>query len=65
MKVMLLGKSTSQSSIRNYEAMKPPSDEALRAMHNFNEELTKAGVLLDLGGLTPSSQGATPASAAP
>jgi hypothetical protein len=58
MKVMLLGKSTSPTSIRNYEAMKPPSDEALLAMHNFNEELTKAGVLLDLGGLMPSKNGA-------
>ena len=58
MKVMLLGKSTSLASIKNYEAMKPPSEEALLAMHNFNEELTKAGVLLDLGGLMPSSHGA-------
>ena len=58
MKVMLLGKSTSPASINNYEAMKPPSDEALRAMHDFNEELTKAGVLLDLGGLMPSSHSA-------
>jgi hypothetical protein len=26
-------------------------------MHEFNEELEKAGVLLDLGGLTPTSRG--------
>jgi len=26
-------------------------------MHKFNEELQKAGVLLDLGGLTPTSRG--------
>ena len=53
MKVMMLGKATKQS-----EAGQVPSDEAILAMHNFNEELQKAGVLLDLGGLTPSSRGA-------
>ena len=26
-------------------------------MHKFNEELEKAGVLLDLGGLTPTNRG--------
>jgi hypothetical protein len=36
---------------------KPPTKEAILAMHNFNEELEKAGVLLDLGGLTPHSRG--------
>lgn len=35
----------------------PPSPEALLAMHQFNEELEKAGVLVDLGGLTPTSRG--------
>lgn len=39
------------------EAPKPPTPEALAAMHAFNEELQKAGVLLDLGGLTPTSHG--------
>lgn len=58
MKVMLLGKTTSQATIRNYEAGRPPSDEAILAMHEFNEELEKAGVLLDLGGLMPTSRGA-------
>ncbi|MFT3700111.1 MAG: YciI family protein [Kofleriaceae bacterium] len=36
---------------------KPPSDEALRAMHDFNEEMAKAGVLVTLGGLTPPEMG--------
>jgi hypothetical protein len=53
MKVMLLGKATTQT-----EASQPPTAEALLAMHKFNEELEKAGVLLDLGGLTPTSRGA-------
>ena len=52
MKVMMFGKATKQT-----EASQPPTDEALLAMHKFNEELEKAGVLLDLGGLTPTSRG--------
>ena len=42
---------------RQTEASQPPSEEALLAMHNFNEELQKAGVLVDLGGLMPTSSG--------
>lgn len=53
MKVMMIMKATRQS-----EAGEPPTEEAILAMHAFNEELEKAGVLLDLGGLTPSSRGA-------
>jgi len=52
MKVMMFGKATKQT-----EASQPPTEEALLAMQKFNEELEKAGVLLDLGGLTPSSRG--------
>ncbi|MBX3161069.1 MAG: YciI family protein [Deltaproteobacteria bacterium] len=52
MKVMMFVKATKQS-----EANQPPTKEAILAMHKFNEELEKAGVLLDLGGLTPSSRG--------
>jgi len=51
MKVMLL------MVAKQGEAAPPPSPEALLAMHAFNEELEKAGVLLDLGGLTPTSRG--------
>jgi len=53
MKVMMMVKATAQT-----EAGQKPTDEALVAMHNFNEELRKAGVLLDLAGLTPMSRGA-------
>ena len=53
MKVMMFVKSTKQ-----IEAGAKPTDEALLAMHRYNEELEKAGVLLDLGGLTPTSRGA-------
>ena len=53
MKVMLLGIATKQTEA----GQTPPTEEALVAMHKFNEELQKAGVLLDLGGLTPTSRG--------
>lgn len=53
MKVMLLAIAT-----KHTEAGRPPTKEAVLAMHQFNEELEKAGVLLDLGGLTPTSRGA-------
>lgn len=35
-----------------------PSEEIMAAMGRYNEELTKAGVLLDLNGLHPSANGA-------
>jgi hypothetical protein len=35
-----------------------PTPEAVSAMQTYNEELTKAGVLLALDGLQPSSKGA-------
>ena len=53
MKVMMFGKATKQSEA----GQTPPSEEALLAMHKFNEELQQAGVLRDLGGLTPTSRG--------
>ena len=34
-----------------------PSDELLAAMGRFNDELTEAGVLIDLAGLHPSGEG--------
>ena len=34
-----------------------PSDELLSAMGRYNDELTKAGVLLDLAGILPSATG--------
>jgi hypothetical protein len=36
---------------------KLPSEELLATMGKYNEELTKAGVLLDLSGLHPSADG--------
>jgi hypothetical protein len=35
-----------------------PSEELLSAMANFNEEMVKAGVMVDGNGLQPSSKGA-------
>jgi hypothetical protein len=40
------------------EAGVMPSEELLAAMTKYNEELAKAGVLLDLAGLQPTSKGA-------
>lgn len=39
------------------DAGKMPSEELLDAMGKYNEQLLKAGVLLDLAGLHPSSKG--------
>jgi len=52
MRVMMLARATKQT-----ETGQPPTKEAVLAMHHFNEELQKAGVLLDLGGLMPTSRG--------
>lgn len=43
---------------KDTEAGVPPSEELHSKMMKYNEELIKAGVLLDLGGLKPTSQGA-------
>jgi hypothetical protein len=40
------------------EAGVMPSEELIAAMTKYNEELAKAGALLDLSGLHPSSKGA-------
>jgi hypothetical protein len=40
------------------EAGVPPTTELLVEMGKYNEELVNAGVLLDAGGLQPSSKGA-------
>jgi hypothetical protein len=53
MRFMVMVKATKDS-----EAGKMPSEELLAAMAKFNEELVKAGVMLDGNGLQPSSKGA-------
>jgi hypothetical protein len=53
MRFMVMVKATKDS-----EAGKMPSEEALAAMAKFNEELVKAGMMLDGNGLQPSSKGA-------
>ena len=53
MKFMMMVRATKDS-----EAGIMPSEELLSAMGKYNEELMKAGVLLDLAGLQPSSRGA-------
>jgi len=43
---------------KDSEAGKMPSEELLGAMAKFNEDMVKAGILLDAAGLQPSSKGA-------
>ena len=42
---------------KDTEAGVMPTDEAIGRMGKFNEELMKAGVLVDLSGLQPTSKG--------
>ena len=53
MRFMVMVKATKDS-----EAGKMPSEEGLAAMAKFNEEMVKAGVMLDGNGLQASSKGA-------
>ena len=52
MRFMMIVKASKDS-----EAGKMPSEELLSAMGKYNEELMKAGVLVDLSGLQSSSKG--------
>lgn len=60
MRVMVIVKATKDS-----EAGLMPSRELLETMGKFNEELVKAGVMLDGAGLRPTSSGARVAIPAP
>ena len=53
MRFMMIVKATKDSEAGNL-----PSDKLLSAMGKYNEELMKAGVLLDLSGLQSSAKGA-------
>ena len=53
MRFMIIVKASPDS-----EAGVMPSEELMTAMGNYNEELTKAGILIDCDGLQPSSKGA-------
>jgi hypothetical protein len=53
MRFMMIVKASKDS-----EAGKMPSEDLLSAMGKYNEELMKAGVLVDLSGLQASSKGA-------
>jgi hypothetical protein len=52
MKVMVIVKASKDS-----EAGTMPSEQLLREMGNYNEELVKAGIMLAAEGLHPSSKG--------
>src|SRR2546429_9674991 len=51
MRVLIMAKEDNQS-----EAATPPTPEAMAEYQKFNEELVKAGVVLEAGRLYPSSQ---------
>ena len=51
MKVIVLVKASKDS-----EAGAMPDDRLIAAMTKYNEEMAKAGILLDLAGLQPSSR---------
>src|SRR5438876_8716828 len=51
MRVLIMAKEGDQS-----EAATPPTPEAMAEYQKFNEELIKAGVVLEAGRLYPSSQ---------
>ena len=53
MRFMMIVKASKDS-----EAGKMPSPELIDTMMKYNDELMKAGVLIDLAGLHPSSRGA-------
>ena len=53
MRFMMLVKASKDS-----EAGMMPDDSLIAAMTKYNEEMAKAGILLDLSGLQPSSKGA-------
>jgi hypothetical protein len=52
MRFMMIVKASKES-----EAGEMPSEEMIATMGKFNEELMKAGVLVDLSGLQPTSKG--------
>lgn len=52
MRFMMIVKATKDS-----EAGKMPGEELIAAMGNYNEQLAKAGILLDAAGLQGSSKG--------
>jgi hypothetical protein len=53
MRFMMLVKAS-----KNSEAGAMPDDQLIAAMTKYNEEMAKAGILLDLAGLQPSLRGA-------
>lgn len=53
MRFMIIVKASQDS-----EAGVLPSEELMTAMGNYNEELVKAGILIECDGLQPSSKGA-------
>ena len=56
MRVMVLVKATDDSEKTEFDPTDPWTQEMMAAMGRFNDELEKAGILIDAGGLKPTSQ---------
>jgi hypothetical protein len=57
MRVMILVKATEDSEKTGFNPDDPWTREMMEAMGEFNDELDEAGILVDAGGLKPSSEG--------
>src|SRR5882762_4861048 len=55
MRVMIFVKATDDSEKTDFNPDDPWTQEMMEAMGKFNDELEKAGILVDAGGLKPSS----------
>lgn len=56
MRVMILVKATDDSEKTEFDLNDPWTREMMEAMGKFNDELEQAGILVEVGGLKPSSQ---------
>jgi len=57
MRVMVFVKATEESEEKDFDPSEPDTKAMMEAMGKFNDELTKAGILVACDGLTPSSKG--------
>jgi len=57
MRVMVFVKATEESEEKDFDPSAPETRAMMEAMGRFNDELTKAGILVTCDGLRPSSKG--------
>jgi hypothetical protein len=56
MRVMIFVKATADSEKKEMDPNDPWAQEMMKAMGEFNNDLDEAGILVDAGGLKPTSQ---------